>query len=311
MQVIRGINDQNTGAPLVLTIGSFDGVHLGHQQLLETLKKRAAAIGGRSALMTFTPHPRIALNKDRDKLRLLTNDFEKEALLKRFGLDVLFLVPFDSAFSQQEASVFLHEVLLKQLGVKHLVIGYDHRFGKNRGGDFSFLQSEAERTKAFSVEEISQQTIDDLAISSTKIRLSLETGDVGLANKLLGYHYSLRGTVVQGDQIGRRLGYPTANLATNDPYKQIPGAGVYATEVKINGQLLPAMTYIGMRPTINGQVNNIETNIFDFQGDLYGQTIEVAFCCHMRHDLKFDSLEELTAQISIDERKVRLYFGLV
>jgi riboflavin kinase/FMN adenylyltransferase len=311
MQVIRGINDQNTGAPLVLTIGSFDGVHLGHQQLLETLKKRAAAIGGRSALMTFTPHPRIALNKDRDKLRLLTNDFEKEALLKRFGLDVLFLVPFDSAFSQQEASVFLHEVLLKQLGVKHLVIGYDHRFGKNRGGDFSFLQSEAERTKAFSVEEISQQTIDDLAISSTKIRLSLETGDVGLANKLLGYHYSLRGTVVKGDQIGRRLGYPTANLATNDPYKQIPGAGVYATEAKINGHWLPAMTYIGMRPTINGQVNNIETNIFDFQGDLYGQTIEVAFCCHMRHDLKFDSLEELTAQISIDERKVRLYFGLV
>lgn len=310
MQVIRGINDQNTGAPLVLTIGSFDGVHLGHQQLLETLKMRAAAIGGRSSLMTFTPHPRIALNKDREKLRLLSNDAEKEALLERFGLDVLFLVPFDSAFSQQEAGEFLHEVLLKQLGVKHLVIGYDHRFGKNRGGDFAFLQAEAKRTGAFTVEEISQQTIDDLAISSTKIRLSLESGDVGLANKLLGYHYSLRGTVVQGDQIGRRLGYPTANLATNDPYKQIPGAGVYATEVKINGHSLPAMTYIGMRPTINGQVNNIETNIFDFQGDLYGQTIEVAFCCHMRHDLKFDSLEELTAQISLDERKVRLYFGL-
>lgn len=310
MQVIRGINDQNTGAPLVLTIGSFDGVHLGHQQLLETLKKRAAAIGGRSALMTFTPHPRIALNKDKEKLRLLSNDAEKEALLERFGLEVLFFVPFDSAFSQQEAGEFLHEVLLKQLGVKHLVIGYDHRFGKNRGGDFTYLMAEAERTGAFTVEEISQQTIDDLAISSTKIRLSLESGDVGLANKLLGYHYALSGTVVQGDQIGRRLGYPTANLANNDPYKQIPGAGVYATEVKLNGKWLPSMTYIGTRPTINGQVNNIETNIFDYQGDLYGQNLEVAFCCHMRHDLKFDSLEELTTQISLDERKVRLYFGL-
>lgn len=310
MQVIRGINDRNTGAPLVLTIGSFDGVHLGHQQLLETLKMRAAAIGGRSALMTFTPHPRIALNKDKEKLRLLSNDAEKEALLKRFGLDVLFFVPFDSAFSQQEAGDFLHEVLLKQLGVKHLVIGYDHRFGKNRGGDFTYLLAESQRTCAFTVEEISQQTIDDLAISSTKIRLSIEAGDIGLANKLLGYTYSLQGTVVHGDQIGRKLGYPTANVATNDPYKQIPGAGVYATEVFLDGRWLPAMTYIGTRPTINGQVNNIETNIFNFQGDLYGRTLEIAFRCHMRHDLKFDSLEELTQQISVDERKVRLYFGL-
>lgn len=310
MQVIRGINDQYTGAPLVLTIGSFDGVHIGHQQLLETLKARAASIGGRSALMTFTPHPRIALNKDKEKLRLLSNDAEKEALLERFGLDVLFFVPFNSAFSQQEAGEFLHQVLLKQLGVKHLVIGYDHRFGKNRGGDFAFLQAEAQRTAAFTVEEISQQAIDDLAISSTKIRLSLESGDVGLANKLLGYHYTLTGQVVQGDQIGRKLGYPTANLAVNDPYKQIPGAGVYATEVNIDGRWLPAMTYIGMRPTINGQVNNIETNIFNFKGDLYGTTLSIAFRCHMRHDLKFESLEELTSQIAVDERKVRLYFGL-
>lgn len=310
MQVIRGINDRNTGAPLVLTIGSFDGVHLGHQQLLETLKKRAAAIGGRSALMTFTPHPRIALNKDKEKLRLLSNDAEKEALLRRFGLDVLFFVPFDSAFSEQEAGDFLHEVLLKQLGVKHLVIGYDHRFGKNRGGDFTYLLAESQRTGTFSVEEISQQTIDDLAISSTKIRMSLEAGDVSLANKLLGYTYSLRGTIVQGDQIGRKLGYPTANLATNDPYKQIPGAGVYATEVLLGGRWMPAMTYIGTRPTINGQFNNIETNIFDFQGDLYGQQLEIAFLSHMRHDIRFESLEELTRQISFDERKVRLYFGL-
>lgn len=310
MQVIRGIDEHNTGAPLVLTIGSFDGVHLGHQQLLQILKLRAEAIGGRSALMTFTPHPRIVLNKDKDKLKLLSNDAEKEALLRRFGLDVLFFVPFDSAFSQQEAGMFLHEVLIKQLGVKHLVIGYDHRFGKNRVGDFTYLQAEASRTGLFTVEEISQQTIDDLAISSTKIRLSLDAGDVGLANKLLGYHYALRGTVVKGDQIGRRLGYPTANLSVDDPYKQIPGAGVYATEVKLGEDWLPAMTYIGTRPTINGQANNIETNIFDFQGDLYGKDLEIAFKCHMRHDLKFDSLEALTQQIALDERKVRMYFDL-
>lgn len=310
MQVFRGLDTYQNDVPLVLTIGSFDGVHLGHQQLIEALKVHARAIGGKSALLTFTPHPRIALNKDKDKLRLLTNDQEKEALLARFGLDVLFFVPFDSAFSAQAPEVFLHEVLLGKLGVKHLVIGYDHRFGKNRAGDFAFLSQEAARTALFSVEEISQQAIDDLAISSTKIRMSLEAGDVGLANKLLGYTYSLQGRVVKGDQIGRKLGYPTANLATNDPYKQIPGAGVYATEVLLDGSWKPAMTYIGTRPTINGQFNNIETNILDFHGDLYGQQLEIAFRSHMRHDIRFESLEELTHQIALDERKVRLYFGL-
>lgn len=310
MKVYHGLEHFKAEKAVVLTIGSFDGVHLGHQELIARLKAKAAAIGGLSALMTFTPHPRIALNKDKEKLRLLTNDAEKEALLQHFGLDVLIFMPFDQAFSSQPAAVFLEEVLLDKIGVKHLVIGYDHKFGQNRSGDIHFLRAQSNETSRFTVEEISQQTMDELAVSSTKIRLSLEAGDVMLAQKLLGFPYSLSGEIVKGDQIGRKLGYPTANLALNDVYKQVPGAGVYATEVEIGGKSYRAMTYIGTRPTIAGTQNNIETNILDFQGDLYAQSMKINFLQHIRADVKFENLEELTQQISRDERKVRLYFGL-
>lgn len=310
MKVYHGLEHFEAKQAVVLTIGSFDGVHLGHQELIARLKAKAVAIGGLSALMTFTPHPRIALNKDKEKLRLLTNDAEKEALLRHFGLDVLIFMPFDQAFSSQPAAVFLEEVLLNKIGVKHLVIGYDHKFGQNRSGDIHFLRAQAEEDKRFTVEEISQQTMDELAVSSTKIRLSLEAGDVMLAHKLLGFPYSLSGEIVKGDQIGRKLGYPTANLALNDIYKQVPGAGVYATDVEIGGKCYRAMTYIGTRPTIAGTQNNIETNILDFQGDLYTQSMKISFLQHIRADVKFENLEELTQQIARDERKVRLYFGL-
>lgn len=310
MKVFHGLESYQATAPVVLTIGSFDGVHLGHQELIATLKQRAAEIGGKSAILTFSPHPRIALNKDKDQLRLLSNDQEKEALLAAFGLDILFFVPFDATFYQQTAEAFLNNVLLKQIGAKHLVIGYDHRFGLNRAGDIHFLRAESKRQASFTVEEINQQTIDELTVSSSKIRLSIESGDVGLANKLLGYTYALTGTIVQGDQIGRKLGYPTANLVTGDPYKQLPGAGVYATKASIEGREWPAMTYIGHRPTIAGQTNNVETNVLDFSGDLYDSTLTIKFITHIRADLKFESLEELRKQIEIDERKVRLYFGL-
>jgi riboflavin kinase/FMN adenylyltransferase len=310
MKVYHGLEHFKVDKAVVLTIGSFDGVHLGHQELISRLKLKAAEIGGLSALMTFTPHPRIALNKDKEKLRLLTNDAEKEALLRHFGLDLLIFMPFDQAFSSQPAAVFLEEILLDKIGVKHLVIGYDHKFGQNRSGDIHFLREQAAASKRFTVEEISQQTMDELAVSSTKIRLALEAGDVMLAQKLLGFSYSLSGEIVKGDQIGRKLGYPTANLALNDVYKQVPGAGVYATEVEIGGKLYRAMTYIGTRPTIAGTQNNIETNILDFDGDLYSQQMKVIFLQHIRADVKFENLEELTQQISRDERKVRLYFGL-
>ena len=310
MKVYHGLEHFKAEKPVVLTIGSFDGVHLGHQELLARLKAKALEIGGLSALMTFTPHPRIALNKDKEKLRLLTNDAEKEALLRHFDLDVLIFMPFDQAFSSQPAAVFLEEVLLDKIGMKHLVIGYDHKFGQNRSGDIHFLRAQAATSQRFSVEEISQQTMDELAVSSTKIRLAIEAGDVMLAQKLLGFPYSLSGEVVKGDQIGRKLGYPTANLALNDVYKQVPCAGVYATEIEVGGQSHRAMTYIGTRPTLAGTRNNIETNILDFQGDLYEQSMKIHFLQHIRADVKFENLEELTQQIARDERKVRLYFGL-
>ncbi|MFN3529565.1 MAG: riboflavin biosynthesis protein RibF [Bacteroidia bacterium] len=310
MQVIRTLDQYKPKKPVVLTIGSFDGLHLGHQEIIRRLKSQAEALDALSAVMTFTPHPRIVLNKDKDKLRLLSTDAEKEALCSRFGLDVLFFMPFNAAFSEQSAQAFLHDLLLQRIGVTHLVIGYDHRFGKGREGDIHFLREQSAITAAFSVEEISQQAIDALAISSTKIRISLEAGDVALANKLLGYPYSLHGKVVRGDQIGRKLGYPTANLAVGDPYKQLPGEGVYATYAVVRGKSYPAMTYIGNRPTIQGESHNIETNLLDFTGDLYDYELELQFLQHIRPDIRFESLEALTAQIALDERKVRLYFGI-
>lgn len=310
MQVIRTLEQYQKQKPVVLTIGSFDGLHLGHQQIIKRLKERAADLDAHAAVMTFTPHPRIVLNKDKDKLRLLSTDAEKEALCAHFGLDLLFFMPFDAAFSQQSAAGFLNELLLDNIGVCHLVIGYDHRFGKGREGDIHFLRNQAAESGAFSVEEISQQAIDALAVSSTKIRISLEAGDVALANKFLGYPYSLHGRVVQGDQIGRKLGYPTANLAVGDPYKQLPGEGVYATYALVDGKQYPAMTYIGNRPTIAGETHNIETNLLDYEADLYGREMGLQFLQHIRHDTRFESLEALTTQIALDERKVRLYFGL-
>lgn len=310
MEVFHGLDTYQASAPVVLTIGSFDGVHLGHQELIATLKQRADEIGGKSAILTFSPHPRIALNKDKDQLRLLSNDREKEALLAGFGLDLLFFVPFDATFYQQTAEAFLNNILLERIGAKHLVIGYDHRFGLNRAGDIHFLREQANRQGSFTVEEINKQTIDELTVSSSKIRLSIESGDVGLANKLLGYRYALSGMVVKGDQIGRKIGYPTANLITSDPYKQIPGSGVYATKAIIDGKEWPAMTYIGNRPTIAGETNNIETNVLDFVGDLYDCEMSITFEINVRPDVKFESLEALRKQIEIDERKVRLYFGL-
>lgn len=289
-------------------MGSFDGVHLAHAEVIKSLVREARERQCLAALMTFDPHPRMVLNKDPDKLKLLSTAEEKASKMASLGLDLLFVLPFDKAFSNQSALEFLH-LLVNQLGVSHLVIGYNHRFGKDREGDYTFLLEQT-KTLPFTVQEIGRHALDQMAVSSSKIRISLDSGDVALAQMFLGYSYTLSGNVVHGDQVGRRLGYPTANLRVEDPHKLIPKSGIYAAHSQVGDRWLKSMVYIGPRPTLNADgVSVVEINILDFKEDLYGQTMSVRFLSRLRDDRKFDSLEELQAQIRLDESRVRLYFN--
>lgn len=308
MQVFHGLKDYQPEKGIALTIGSFDGVHHGHQEIIHRLKEDAARLACLSAIMTFTPHPRIVLNKDKENLRLLNTDQEKQELMREFGIDLLFFMPFDQAFLSQSAQTFLQEMLLKRLSMRHIVLGYDHRFGNNREGDVHFLKAHATEFD-FTVDEISRQKVDDMAVSSTKIRLALEVGDIDLANKMLGYSYRLTGKVVKGDQIGRTLGFPTANLQMPDSYKQLPAYGVYACQANIRGEWRNAMCYIGNRPTINGQKTNVEVNLLDWAGDLYNTELQIRFIKQLRGDIKFEDLSALKAQIQADEQATRRLFG--
>jgi riboflavin kinase/FMN adenylyltransferase len=288
-------------------MGSFDGVHLAHAEVIRSLVLEARERQCLAALMTFDPHPRMVLNKDPDKLKLLNTSEEKATKLASLGLDLLFVVPFDKAFSNQTALEFL-QLLVNKLGVSHLVIGYNHRFGKDREGDYAFL---LEQTKSlpFTVQEIGRQSLDQMAVSSSKIRISLDSGDVALAQMFLGYSYTLSGSVIHGDQVGRRLGYPTANLLVEDSHKLIPKSGIYAAHARIGDRWFNSMVYIGPRPTLHTEGSpGIEINVLDFNQDLYDQEISIRFLNRLRDDRKFDSLEELQAQIRLDESKVRLYF---
>lgn len=304
MKVYYGLSNYQAEQAVALTIGSFDGIHLGHQEIIAGLKNAAEANGALSAIMTFTPHPRIALNKDRENLRLLSTDAEKQRLLAQFGIDILFFMPFDEAFMQQSADAFLRHMLIEKIGMRHIVLGYDHRFGNNREGDIHFLKNKA-AALSFTVEEIPRQTIDDLAVSSTKIRQAIELGDITLANKMLGYPYSVSGKVVSGDKLGRTIGYPTANLHIDDPYKQLPAHGVYACRVHRANSLIAGMCYIGNRPTISGQRVNVEVNLLDWSGDLYGEALHIDLIAQTRADIKFASLDALKAQIAADEEQIR------
>jgi len=307
MQIFHSLSDYKRSAPLALTMGSFDGVHLAHAEVIKSLVHEAKERQCLAALMTFDPHPRIVLNKDPERLKLLSTAEEKASKLASLGLDMLFVVPFDKAFSNQSALEFL-QLLVNHLGVSHLVIGYNHRFGKDREGDYKFLLEQT-KTLPFTVQEIGRKALDQMAVSSSKIRISLDSGDVALAQMFLGYSYTLSGTVVHGDQVGRRLGYPTANLRVEDPHKLIPKSGIYAAQTRVGDQWFKSMVYIGSRLTRNADgISVVEINVLDFKEDLYDQSMSVRFLSRLREDRKFDSLEELQAQIRLDESRVRLYF---
>lgn len=308
MKIYRSLNEFHQVNHAVVTTGTFDGVHFGHQKILARLKEIAAGIQGETVILTFFPHPRLVLFPEDNDLKLINTLQEKIYLLEQAGIDHLIIQPFTKEFSRLTSLEFIQQVLVGQIGTKKLVIGYDHHFGKNREGSFEHLKHYAPEY-GFEVEEIPEQDVNDVAVSSTKIRNSLLEGDIRTANEYLGYPFRLSGTVVKGDQIGRTLGFPTANIHVPESYKLIPMDGIYAATLSLYGESLPGMMYIGTRPTIEGMTRNIEMNIFDFDRDIYGEEITLELLSFVRGDIKFKSLEELQIRMKKDEAEVRRFFS--
>jgi len=284
----------------VLTTGTFDGVHLGHQTILRRLNELARREGGESVLFTFHPHPRMVLFPNDNDLKLLSTQREKIELLEKAGVDHLLVIPFSRTFSRMKALEYVRDVLVGALNVHAVVIGYDHRFGRNREGDLAMLRQLGEAYD-FLVEEIPAQEIDHVKVSSTKIRTALLAGDVDLANELLGYRYAFSGVVVKGDQRGRTIGFPTANVALVDPLKLVPANGVYAVEVDLRSGRHKGMMNIGVRPTVEERTEPvIEVHVFDLQQDLYGEPINVTVRQRLRSEMRFNGLDALKQQLAQD-----------
>jgi len=307
MKIYNDIRDFTPLEKAIVTIGTFDGVHIGHQQIINRLKEESVELGGESVILTFFPHPRMILHPEDQNLKLITTITEKAELLERSGVDHLIITPFTRDFSNQSAEEYIRDILVKQIGTRKIIIGYDHRFGKNREGGLEDLLKYAP-VYAYSVEEIAEQDINEVAVSSTKIRTAILSGNVKTATEFLGYAFFLTGKVIKGDQLGRTLGYPTANLFIEESYKLIPADGIYAVTVDLNTSHKHGMAYIGHRPTINGMSRNIEVNIFDFNEDIYGQQIRLNFHSFIRDDIKFTGLDELKTQLAKDEIAVKSYF---
>ncbi|MCW5518989.1 bifunctional riboflavin kinase/FAD synthetase [Aureitalea sp. L0-47] len=291
--------------PCVVTIGTFDGVHVGHKAILERLVNSAKKEGIQSVLLTFFPHPRMVLQKE-SNIKLLNTISEKKELLEQIGLDHLIVHPFTKEFSRLSAVEFVRDILVGAVNAKKVVIGYDHRFGRNRTASIGDLR-EFGQVYNFDVVEISAQEISEVTVSSTKIRKALEEGDVATANKFLGYPYMLSGVVVPGKQIGRTLAYPTANLKVKEKYKLIPANGVYIVFSEISGKVVYGITSIGTNPTVGGETRTIETYFLDFEGDLYDHNLRVEFIAKIRDEATFENVNELQAAIQKDEEFARKY----
>jgi riboflavin kinase/FMN adenylyltransferase len=292
----------------VVTIGTFDGVHLGHRKIIAGIKELAESTGGETVLLTFFPHPRMILHPEDENIKLINTIAEKAQLLEEMGIEHLIITPFSRDFSNQTAEEYIRDVLVNKIGTKKIVIGYDHRFGKDRQGGLEDLLRLGP-VYGFDVVEIPEQDINDVAVSSTRVRSALLEGKIELANTLLGYPFYITGTVVRGDQLGRQIGYPTANIVIPERYKLVPSHGIFAARVKIDGVTHDGMAYIGSRPTINGLTRNIEVNIFDFDQDIYNRQIQMQFLNFVRDDMKFDSLDELKVQIAKDKVEVMRLLG--
>jgi len=295
----------------VVTIGTFDGIHLGHQKVIARLNDFARQHNGESVIFTFHTHPRLVTSPDETSLRLLTTLEEKTELLEKSGIDHLVIYPFNREFANLTYHEFVGKILVEKLRTHCLVVGYDHKFGKNREGGFEYLQQCAEQYN-FHIEKLDALLVDDDSVSSTKIRNALESGDIEKANHFLGYPFTLHGTVVSGKQLGRKLGFPTANIESSNKYKIIPGYGVYAVKVRLTQGNFNGMLNIGTRPTFNNNADNrsIEVNIFDFDGDIYGEEITLEFAKKIRNEQKFSDMHQLAVQLSIDRATAQFIFSV-
>jgi len=301
MELITDINTWNFRGEGIVTIGTFDGVHFGHQRILTRLNELKTEQNQKTIVFTFNPHPRKVLFPEQTDLQMLTSRAEKLKLIESLGTDIVIEFPFSLEFSQIEPLDFISEILVKKLHVKKLVIGYDHKFGKNREGNLQTFKEQATKYN-YTVEEIPAQEIDDINISSTKIRKALFDGSIKEATKYLGYFYPLQGKVVEGKKLGRTIGYPTANIQLFDKEKLIPKTGVYLTRVEVNGGDYYGMMNIGFNPTTDSDNKlKLEVNIFNFDKDIYGKEIDVKLIERIRDEEKFNSIEELKNKIKSDE----------
>ena len=300
LKIFNSIKSFNATKPTIVTIGTFDGVHLGHCKILEQITKNAHALNCESLVLTFFPHPRMVLQEGTEMKQLNTLN-EKIALLDNLGIDNLVIHPFDKEFSRLTAEEFVKKVLVDVFNIKKIIIGHDHRFGRNRTATIDDLINFGE-TYGFEVEQISAEEINEVSISSTKIRNALLEGNIKLAANYLGYDYSFTGIIIKGKQLGRTIGYPTANITIEEDYKLIPNNGVYIAKSVLNGKTVFGMMNIGNRPTVDGTKQTIEINFFDFKQDLYGQKITISLLHRMRSEQKFESIDALKNQLGIDKK---------
>jgi riboflavin kinase / FMN adenylyltransferase len=292
----------------IATIGIFDGVHLAHRQIIKRLTELTRESGGKNLLITLWPHPRYVLNKDSSDLKLLTTLNEKLDLLKAAGVDNVLLIPFDKQFAETSFDKFIQKYLVEKLQVKHLVVGFNHQFGRNREGNFENLREYCEKS-GIKLERMPMVELNNQRVSSSAIRNLIETGNMEIANQMLGYTFSISGNVVEGDQIGRKMGFPTANLKISELYKLIPPNGVYAVQTEIGADKYQGMMNIGIRPTINSAgMKVIESNFFNFDGNLYNQNITIQIFKRIREEKKFASIDLLTEQIAMDKIEIQDYF---
>ncbi len=305
MKIIQTISNFNSLEKTVVTIGTFDGIHIGHQKILKDLIETAKKENKKSVLLTFFPHPRMVLQKE-VTIQLLNTIEEKSSLLEKMGLDYLIIHPFSKEFSRLTALDFVRDILVNQLNTSRLIIGYDHHFGKNREGNIHQLK-EYSSLYDFNVEEIPAQDIDNVSVSSTKIRNALQEGSLKTANNYLGYNYMLNGTVVNGKSLGGKIGFPTANLEVNETYKLIPKTGVYIIKTVIDSVLFYGMMNIGFRPTVSGKDQTIEAHLFNFNKDLYGKNLRLELLYFLRKEKKFDSIDDLIVQLKLDKENSIAY----
>ncbi|MBL4654909.1 MAG: bifunctional riboflavin kinase/FAD synthetase [Bacteroidia bacterium] len=303
MKIYRSLEEYTRVEKPIDTTGTFDGAHLAHQKIIDRIKQIAETEKGETVLITYWPHPRLVLNPNDNSLKLINSLEEKIDLLEAYGIDHLLILEFTKEFSQISSKEYIEDILVNKIGVHKLVIGYNHHFGRNREGSLKNLK-ENSAVYGFEVEEIPEQDIDDVAVSSTKIREAITNGDIKTANNYLGYNFFLQGKVVKGSQTGRSIEFPTANIDIEEKYKIIPKDGVYAVEVECSNILMNGMLNIGNRPTFNGTDRSIEVHIFDFDEELYDKTLKVSFIERVREELKFENKEELRSQLIKDKKTV-------